>query len=173
MAGFSSSRERLTVRYLKNPLLTYLKTKCSPLKKLLEGKPSFLICRGHLDQGELERMRISIEEFIGECRLQGYADLSDINYAILEQDGQLSIIPRTDRAPLSPEDIGIKVKDKGLSHPVILDGRVQENHLSMLGLDRRWLEKECARRGHQIEDIFLMTVDDGGGILFYGKEKKK
>ena len=154
-------------------ILTYLKTKSSSLKKILEGKPSFLICRGKLDQGELERMRISIEEFIGECRLQGYTDLSDIDYAILEQDGQLSIFPRAKRQPLCPEDIGVKTKDKGLSHPVILDGRVQDNHLSMLGLDRRWLEKECTRRGREIKDVFLMTVDDSGGILFYGKDKKK
>ncbi|MBQ8174842.1 MAG: DUF421 domain-containing protein [Clostridia bacterium] len=153
-------------------ILTYLKTKFSPLKKLLEGKPSILIARGRLDQTELERMRISIEEFIGECRLQGYADLSDIDYAILEQDGQLSILPRAERQPLCAEDVRITVKDKGLSHPVILDGRVQDNHLSMLGLDRRWLEKECAKRGRQIKEVFLMTVDDGGGISMIGKEKK-
>lgn len=154
-------------------ILTYLKTKCSPLKKLLEGKPSILIARGHLDQAELERMRISIEELIGECRLQGYADLSDIDYAILEQDGQLSILPRATKQPLCAEDVGVTVKDKGLSHPVILDGRVQDNHLAMLGLDRRFLEKECARRGRPINEVLLMTVDDGGGITFIGKEKSK
>ena len=154
-------------------ILTYLKTKFSPLKKLLEGKPSFLIVRGRLDQGELERLRISIEEFLGECRLQGYADLSEIDYAILEQDGKLSILPREERKPPSAQDLKVAVMKKGFSHPVILDGEVEEDQLAMLGLDRRWLEKECARRGQSTEEIFLMTVDDGGGILVIGKEKKK
>lgn len=153
-------------------ILTFLKTKCFPLKRLLEGQPSFLIRRGKLDQKELGRMRISIEEFIGECRLQGYTDLSDIDYAILEQDGKLSILPRECKRPLCPEDVGVAVESKGLSHPIIVDGRVQERHLTMLGLDRAWLAKECARRGRKIADVFLMTVSDSGDILFFGKEKK-
>ena len=154
-------------------ILTYLKTKWAPLKKLLEGKPSILICRGKLNQKELERMRISIEEFVGECRLQGYADISDIEYAILEQEGQLSILPRASRQPLCGEDIGIAIKEKGLAHPVILDGRVQENHLAILGRNRQWLEKECGRRGEKIENIFLMTVDDSNTISLIRKEKRK
>ena len=154
-------------------MITYLKTKWNPLKKLLEGKPSILIRRGKLDQAELEKMRISIEELISECRLQGYSDLSDIDYAILEQEGQLSILPRAEKQPLCAEDIRIKPTDRGLAHPVIMDGEIHDAHLAMVGRNRAWLTKECARRGSKIKDVFLMTVNDAGEIFFTQKERRK
>lgn len=152
---------------------TFLKNKFPLLKKLMEGKPSILICRGQLNQAELGNMRISIEEFIGECRLQGYSDLRDIQYAILEQDGQLSIIPKAEKQPLCPKDLNIGVKDHGLAHPVILDGRINDNHLRLLGYDRAWLEKECKKRGLTRKKVFFMSVDDAGEILLIPKGKKE
>ena len=132
-----------------------------------------LICRGRLDQNELGRMRLSIEEFLGECRLQGYSDLSDIYYAILEQDGKLSIIPRADKQPLCADNMKIKVSERGLAHPIILDGRINTNHLRMIGKSEGWLKKEIASRGLRQQDVFLMTADDAGKITIYPKEKKK
>ena len=117
-------------------------------------------------------MRISIEEFLGECRLQGYSDLKDIYYAILEQDGQLSLFPRVERQPLCAKDAGIYPKEHGLAHPIILDGRINDNHLTMIGKDHRWLHKECRRRGIEIQNVFFMTVDDAGEITIVQKEKK-
>ncbi len=139
-------------------ILTYLKTKIAPLKKVLEGRPSILICRGRLDQGELEKMRISVEELISECRLKGFASLADIEYAILEQDGQLSVFDKKDK--------------NGIAHPVITDGQIHDRHLKLVKKDRAWLTKECKKRGCAVEDVFLMTVDDTGSITFLRKEKK-
>ena len=116
-------------------------------------------------------MRLSIEEFLGECRLQGYSDLQDINYAILEQDGQLSIIPKSNNQPLCADALNIKGPERGMAHPIILDGRINDNHLKMIGKDRNWLQRECKRRGVAHEDVFFMTVDDVGEILFIKKEK--
>ena len=152
-------------------ILTFLKNKCNPLKALLEGKPSILIRNGKPNQKELARMRLSIEELIGECRLQGYTDLTDIAYAILEQNGQLSILPTRAKEPLCADDLGLSSKESGLAHPVILDGQIKEHHLRMIGRDRAWLEKECTQRGCRPADVFLMTVDDAGKILFYRREK--
>lgn len=154
-------------------LSTYLKNKLPVLKKMMEGKPSILICRGMLDQKELEKMRLSVEELLGECRLQGYSDLRDIYYAILEQDGQLSIIPRSSKQPLCAGDVQIKLPERGIAHPVILDGRINDNHLAMIGKDRTWLEKTCKQRGVPWTDVFLMTVDDTGEITLIPREKKK
>lgn len=140
-------------------ILTYLKTKISPLKKALEGRPSILICRGHLDQGELEKMRISIEELISECRLKGFPALSDVAYAILEQDGQLSVFG--------------KKEENGIAHPVITDGQIHKRHLHLVGKDENWLKEECRKRGCTVRDVFLMTVDDGGKVAFLRKEDKQ
>ncbi len=152
---------------------TFLKNKCRFLKRAMEGKPSILINRGQLDQEELGKMRISIEEFLGECRLQGYSDLRDIQYAILEQDGKLSILPRAGRQPLCPDDLSIQTEEKGLAHPVILDGRINTNHLKMTGHDTAWLEKECKKRGSTPQEVFYMTIDDAGSITMIPRTKKR
>lgn len=154
-------------------LLTYCKTKFSPLKKLLESRPSVLIRKGVLDQTELGRMRISVEELLSECRLQGYAHLEDVYYAILEQDGKLSVIPRAGKSPICAEDLQLQVKERGLAYAVIVDGTVNDAHLASLGLDRTWLARECGRRGAAEEDVFLMTVNESSDITFIRKERKK
>ena len=154
-------------------ILTYLKNKCHFLKRILEDAPTFLIRDGRPIEGELVRMRMSIEELIGECRTQGYSDIRDIAYAILEQDGQLSIIPRAGKAPLCPDDLSLTVKECGLCHPVITDGRIHDRHLRMLGVDRVFIEKECRRRGASVEEVFLMTVNDKKEIYMIKKEGKK
>lgn len=153
-------------------MLTFLKNKAHWLKKALEIRPTILICRGELDQKELTKMRMSIEELLSECRLQGYSDLADINYALLEQDGQLSIIPKDEERPLTPGDMAAGVQKKGMAHPVILDGRLNDNHLKLAGRNRAWVRKECRARGCSTQDVLLMTVDDAENITFIRKEKK-
>lgn len=169
---FHSLCAMLTILLLEI-ILTFLKNKCHFLKRILEDAPTFLIRDGRPLEKELERTRMSIEELIGECRAQGYGDLSEIAYAILEQDGQLSILPRAEKAPLCPEDLCLPVKKRGLCHPVITDGYIHDRHLRMLGLDRRFVEKECRRRGLSVENVFLMTVNDAKEINVIGKEKKR
>ena len=154
-------------------LITYCKTKCSPLKRLLESRPSVLIRRGVLDQAELGKMRISLEELISECRLQGYAHLDDVYYAILEQDGKLSVIPRASKSPLCADDLQLKADERGLAYTVIVDGVINDTHLAVLGLDRAWITRECGRRGAKTKDVFLMTVNDAHEINFIRKEKSK
>ena len=77
------------------------------------------------------------------------------------------------KQPLRAEDVQIKPTEHGLAHPIILDGRINTNHLRMIGKNERWLEKECASRGLRPQDVFLMTADDVGEITIYPKEKKK
>ena len=152
-------------------LLTYCKTKFPPLKRLLESRPSVLIRKGVLDQAELGKMRISLEELLSECRLQGYAHLEDVYYAILEQDGKLSVIPRASKSPICADDLQLKSEERGLAYAVVVDGTVNDAHLSSLGLDRNWLVRECKRRGTVPEDVFLMTVNEANGITFIRKDK--
>lgn len=151
-------------------LLTYLKNKSHLLKKILEGRPSILIYKGRLDQRELARMRLSIEELLGECRLQGYADLCEIDYAILEQDGQLSILPKAGERPLTPNDLHLSPLHRGLAHPIILDGQIHDDQLSLLGWDHARLRAACTAQGLQIEEVFLMTVNDAGEVSITPKD---
>ena len=120
-----------------------------------------------------EKSMERIEELLGECRLQGYTDLRDIYYAILEQDGQLSIVPRASKQPLCAEDVQLTICERGMAHPIILDGRINKNHLAMIGKNIAWLEKVCKQRGVARTDVFLLTVDDADKITLIPREKKK
>ncbi len=143
-------------------IITHLKSRWNPLKKIFETKPTFLIERGILRQSELLRNRITISEFISACRLQGVGDLFDIYYAILEQDGKLSVI---ERAKSSEEE-------KGIGHPVILDGETEEETIQRLGYTRSDIDGFCRAEGGMVSDFLLMQIDDAGKVKAIKKEKK-
>ena len=153
-------------------VISYLKGRFNFLKRIFESQPSLLIDRGRIDQKEMMRMRITLEELLSEVRQQGYASLSDIYYAILEQNGKFSLLPKADSAPLTPKDCTIKVSEKGCAFPVICDGDIKQNALKRIGRDEAWLEKLCKEKGCPPSEVFLLTVDDAGTPCFIKKEKK-
>ncbi len=143
-------------------ILSFAVTRLPFLKPILEGKPSILIARGRLDKAEIARVRISLEELLTELRLAGIGDISDVDYAILEQNGRLSVIPKHRRRPPTCEDLSIKVKPDGIAHAVIVDSRISEFDLKLIGRDRDWLEQRLASRGVDLNHVYLFTVDDSG-----------
>lgn len=144
-------------------IITFLKTKWNPLKKIFESKPVFLIRRGVLNQEELERNRISVNEFLGELRIQGVSVLTDAYYAILEQDGKMSVVKRA-----KPNE-----EEKGLSHPLISDGQINKKALDDLDMTEESVYALCREEGARPEDIFLLLRDDAGGTICIRKDKNK
>ncbi len=152
-------------------VISYLKGRFNFLKKIFETRPTLLICRGKIDQAEMMRMRITIEELLSEVRQQGYASLSDIYYAIFEPNGKFSLLPKADSAPLTPKDCAIKVSERGCAFPLICDGDIREDNLRKAGRSEAWLEKICKEKGCLPSEVFLLTVDDEGTLCFVKKEK--
>lgn len=152
-------------------MVTFIKNKSNFLKKLLEGRPSVLINRGRLDAKELARMRISIEELLAEFRLKGITDIAEVYYAILEQNGQLSVIAKEAKQGALREDVlKHKPKEQGISLPVIVDGCISEDSLELSGRSRKWLFGVLQKKRLKIEEIFLLTVNETGEIYFTKKE---
>ena len=154
-------------------LLSFAKNRFPSLKRLLDGKPSILIRKGKLRQKELGELRISAEELLGELRLQSVTSLTDVDYAILESNGKLSVILKKRATPPTCEDVGYEVKEEGLMHAVIVDGRISEDALFQCGRNRAWLEKHLKEKKMNKEEIFLLTVNDGGRTHLIPKEKTK
>ena len=117
-------------------VITFAKTRCNLLKRVFESKPIVLIRRGELCETELRRMRITVDELIGECRLQGIGSLADVEYAILEQNGKLSVLPKSTKLPLTPSDMGIKSGDCGILHPLIVDGVFHKEGMRLAGINQ-------------------------------------
>ena len=139
-------------------IISFVVTKSPTSKKLFDGAPSFLIRRGCINQSELRRQRISVEEFLGALRLKDIASPCDAEYAILEQNGQLSVLKKPDADTC------------GIAHPLIIDGSVNLHNLSSVGLSLEWLRDHLAAAELKQKDIFILTVDDAGKISVILKE---
>lgn len=142
-------------------IITFLKTKWNPLKKLFESKPVFLIKRGVLDQKELGKNRISLGELLSELRIQGIATYGDAYYAILEQNGKLSVVKRA-----KPDET-----EKGISHTLVSDGKLSKEAMKDLGLTEENVLALCRAEGATPEEIFLLLRDDAGTVTCIKKEE--
>lgn len=154
-------------------LIAGLSLKSVRLRTLLFGKPSMLILRGQIRQKEMRANRFTVDELMQELRNQGIVDISQVEYAILETDGQLNVIPFPAEKPPSARQLGVTVDDGGFPAIVVNDGRVLENVLTGTGHDRAWLQEEITRSGFDSpEGVYLMTVNRGGQTYIAGKEAK-
>ena len=155
-------------------ILSYATTKSETLKRFLSVKPSVLIKRGVLDVEELEKTRLSVEELASELRLKGISSLDEVEYALLEQNGQISVIPKKINSPLTPQMLGLNAAEDGMSHLLIVDGHVKENNLTLSGKNRAWLDAQLSNMKKDASDIFLFSVDDRNhvSIIYKGSEKQ-
>ena len=152
-------------------ILSVLTMKSVRFRALLCGKPSFVIRDGLMDQREMHRNRLTVDELLEELRGKGYTDPSVVKYAILETNGQLSVLPYANQKPPTARDLKVSVTEGGLPLVVVSDGRLLEKNLRALGHDRRWLDKQLERRGCSgLEGVFLLLVDQSDSIYLARKD---
>lgn len=154
-------------------ILSFWMTKSNRMKKLLTGSPAFLIRRGKLDQETMLANRLEIDELLSELRQNGYGDLEEIEYAILEGNGKISVFPKVTASPLMVGDVGIEKAEKGIGHAVIIDGEIMAEALHYANKNEKWLEKQLREKGCVLKEVFFMSVDDTGAVYLVRKEKKK
>ena len=155
-------------------LLSFFSMQSVRFHRLVCGNPTTLIKDGVIQQAAMRRNRFTLDELIDELRAQGVTDLTTVKYAVLETNGQLSVLLYPADAPATPRQLGKAVKDD-VSIPVVLinDGHVMKNGLKDKGLDQAWLDRTVRAHGfHDVQEILLLTVDDTGKVLCVGKEGK-
>ena len=140
------------------------------LKNLLSPRPNVLIEKGKLNQKELRRLRITVDELFSELRASGITDISDVCYAILEENGKLSVIPYAKSSPPTAEQLKVKLKEPGISHILISDGKINRHGLRTLGLTKDQITKYVASKMHTLADVFLLVSDDLGKYTLILKE---
>lgn len=143
-------------------VISFAVTKIPFLKPIFDGKPSILISKGKLNTAEILRVRISLEELLSQLRIAGVADIGEVDYAILEQNGQLSVITKKHASPPSADDLKVKVSESGIAHALIVDSEVSDFNLKQIGRSRGWLEKRLSHYKIKLSDVMLFTVDDSG-----------
>jgi len=152
-------------------LISWATLKSPRLRIFISGKPSIIISDGKIDQKEMRKNRLTIDELTVEMRKQNILDISDIRYAILESDGTLSIILYAGQSPLTPNQAHITVDEVQYPITVISDGRIMSDNLEKLGYDIKWLQNHLSsRKITDAKDVFLMQADRNGKIYFEKRE---
>ena len=141
------------------------------LRSLLFGRPSLIIQRGKILQKEMHANRFTLDELMQELRMQGIYDISRVQYAVLETNGTLNVMPCPEDKPATARILGIAVDDESYPSIVINNGRVLENNLKRLGFDKNWLNKQLEREGSgSPESIYIMVADRDGHCYIARKE---
>lgn len=155
-------------------ILSYASLKSIGARKLISGIPSIIIRNGILMEDELYRLRYNIHEVLEQLRIKGYPNISDVEFAILETSGQLSVIPKSPKRPVTPEDLNIDTAYEGLPLALIVDGVVQKERLAESKLTIDWLEEEIRKNGfNSTKEILLANIDSNGKLYLQEKASSR
>ncbi|MBR4700640.1 MAG: DUF421 domain-containing protein [Oscillospiraceae bacterium] len=152
-------------------ILAVLSMRFLPVRRLLCGLPAVLIRDGEIDQRALGQSRVSLDELTQKLREKDVFDLRAVKYAILETDGELSVMLCGAHKPVTVQDCGFEAKDAKLPYTLISDGVILRQNLKEAGYSLEQLKKELQSRGCRVRDVFLMTTDQVKTQAFVRKEK--
>jgi uncharacterized membrane protein YcaP (DUF421 family) len=151
-------------------VLAVVSEKSMVLRRIFNGKSSILFNNGELYSKNLKKAKIDINEFLSQCRINGYFDLSKIQTVVLEANGKFSILPISDERPVIGKDFGINPPQDTLVSNVIIDGKIMEQNLRHTGKNERWLIDQLkAKNVRDISDVFLATCDLNNTLQVFKK----
>lgn len=146
----------LAIYGLASLMLNLIAHKLPRTRKYINGTPTIVMNSGKLYRRNLKQAKLDLSEFLLLCREQGYFDLDEIETAIFEHNGKLSILPKAKSRPATPEDLKLTPKAAHIGVEVIMDGRIMGENLSRVGRDENWLKKQLRAQRHKDEkEIFL------------------
>ena len=149
-------------------IVSILNTKFVKLRPFLSGKTLILYDDGTLFKENFKKAKIDLNEFLVQCRTNGFFNLSDIKTALLEENGKISFLPYSDKRPANPSDFNIKPKEEETLTNLILDGKIMQENLQELGFDETWLLKKLKKQGiTKTNNIFLATYCSDGSLSVY------
>ena len=152
-------------------IISFLNLKSIKMRQLICGKPSILIYRGKINEKVLIKERFTINELQERLRANNINNLADVEYAILETSGQVSIIQKPNKRTTIPEDFNIMPEYEGISYDLVVDGKIMNDNLKILNKTYGWLKKEVNKFNIEPEEALLVTVNAKGDIFCQKKEK--
>ncbi len=136
--------------------------------RFIDGKARILYDNGELYYKNLKKSKLSITEFLMQCRVMGYFDLANVQTVVLEANGSLSILPTAEQRPVTPNDLNIKPNPERLVANVVIDGNIMPQNLKHMGKDEKWLTKQLQAHGiTDTKDVFLATCDCNDQVCVY------
>lgn len=153
-------------------LISFINLKSMKMREFICGKPSILIYRGKINEKIMRKERFTINELQERLRANNVNDIGDVEYAILETSGQVSVIEKPNKRMLTPEDLNIEPEYEGISYDLVIDGKIMNENLKILNKDYNWLEKEVRKFNMKPEEALLVTMNGKGNFFCQKKEGK-
>lgn len=154
--------------------LSWFSSKSIKARKVIEGTPLVLLNHGELYRHNLKKAKIDVSEFLVQCRVNGYFDISKLETAILEINGKISFLPKVSDRPVTPSDFQLTPQQDYMVANVILDGNIMQENLKRTGNDEKWLHNQIKAQGaKKVEDVLLATCDMNNQVTVYLKRNQK
>lgn len=149
-------------------LLNIITSKFPRTRKYINGSPAILMSGGKLYRKNMKKAKLDLSEFLMMCREEGYFDLNDIQTAIFENNGKLTVLPKSLNRPATPEDLNLNPKEDNINTEIIMDGRILEENLKRMGLDLTWLNKQLKAQGYRnAKEIYLGLCDKDNQLSLF------
>jgi len=133
--------------------------------KFLDGEPTIVIMNGKIMEKSMKAMRYTLTDLLEQLRIKGVFDIKEVEFAVFEKNGDLSVLKKSQYQPVTPKDLNLSTTYKGISTELIYDGIIVDQNLKQVNLDRNWLKAELEKRG--IKDpleVFLALLDTSGEL---------
>ena len=152
-------------------IISVINLKSSKAREIICGKPSILIYRGKINEKNLKKERFTINELEERLRGNNVINLGDVEYAILETSGQVTVIQKPNKRNTIPEDFNITPEYEGIPYDLVIDGEVMEKNLEAIGKNYNWSKKQVEKFDIKPEEALVVTIDGKGQIFCQKKEK--
>ena len=149
-------------------ILTAVTSKFLRARKFINGTPTIIMNNDKIYRKNMKKAKIDLSEFMVMCRQEGYFNISDIQTAVFEYNGKLTILPKSTKRPVTPKDMNIIPPEEFINTEVIIDGRIMDENLKRMGLNTVWLEQKIKEQGYKnAKEVFLGLCDNKNNLTLY------
>ena len=146
-------------------LFSWLSLKSSTIRNIIDGKPTYIIKNGKINEREMKKHRYNMDDLLLQLREHKIANVDDVEFAILETTGKLTVFPKEGKSPLKKEDLLPSRRVSRLPIPLVIDSQIQRDSLKMIGQDEAWLRDQLQRYGYKdLDQVFFVSVDHTGKL---------
>lgn len=153
-------------------VLSYINLKSGRAREFICGTPSILIQKGKLMEQRLNKQKYTINELMEQLRVAGYPNIDDVEYAILETSGQVSVIPKPEKKNVVIEDLNLTAGYKGLPRPLVVDASYLKDNIEEMGYNEAWVDKKLKENKMTLEETLILVSDENGNVFCQKKDKE-
>jgi uncharacterized membrane protein YcaP (DUF421 family) len=146
-------------------ITSYMHIKSNRIRKLVDSEPVTVVQNGTIVEKNLKNIRMTVNELMMKLREKNAFNLADVEFAIMETDGELSVLPKSEKQPLTPSQMNIKTQSAGLTKDIIMDGNIMEENLRGAGFDRKWLDSQLKSQNiFDSSEVFYAGLDSSNKL---------